>query len=70
MPRWIPVLYALFAAACVAALVWPVYPWVAARVDARVLGLPFPILWHVLWIGAAFLALLAFDRAARRGGPW
>lgn len=44
--------------ACLAALIWPGYAWVAASplAQARPLGLPFVLLWHVGWVLATFAA--------------
>jgi len=63
-PRTAARLYALFALVCVAALTWPVYPWLEAAVDARPLGLPFAMAWHVFWVAASFVALATYDRIA------
>ena len=66
-PRSAARLYALFALACVAALTWPLYPWLDAAVDARPFGLPFGLAWHVGWVAASFVALAAYDRAVHGG---
>ena len=63
MPRLPHVLYALYVLVCLAALVWPVYAWVAGdRIEPRVFGLPFAFAWNVLWVCLSFAALLAYDR--------
>ena len=31
------------------------------------LGIPFSLLWNILWIGLGCLALLVYDLTARRG---
>jgi len=51
------------AALCLAALTWPVYPWICERVEARPLGLPFPFAWHVFWVLSSFVVLALADRA-------
>lgn len=60
------VLFALFVATALSALVWPVYAWAGDRIEPRVLGLPFAFAWHVLWVVASFFALLLYDRAVQR----
>ncbi|MEM9458508.1 MAG: hypothetical protein AAGF11_30300 [Myxococcota bacterium] len=42
-----------------AALVWPVYPWLGNRVEPRVAGLPWSLVYVLLVIAANFLVLLA-----------
>lgn len=54
------VLFALFCAVCLLALVWPGYPLVGNRIQPLVLGLPFSLFWNVLWILLTFAALLAY----------
>lgn len=41
-----------------AALVWPVYPWLGNRVEPRVAGLPWSLVYVLLVIAANFLVLL------------
>ena len=60
------VLYGSYVVLCLAALVWPVYAWVGERIELRVLGLPFPMVWAIFWVLASFVALLLYDRATRR----
>ena len=70
VPRRAALAYAAFAAVCAAALVWPVYPWVAERAPVLVLGMPFGLVWNLGWLVAGFVALLAYHRTvhgAERG---
>ena len=48
---------------CICALTWPVYPAVAGAAGDLVLGVPFALVWHVLWIFATFAALFLYERA-------
>lgn len=60
-------LYAAFACLCASALVWPIYGWVGAASEPRLLGLPPAFAWNVGWVLAAFLALLTYDRGKSAG---
>ncbi len=63
-------LLAAYVLVCLAAITWPVYPWVAERfTGGRVLGLPFAFAWNVLWVFASFTALLLYHRARGRTRP-
>ncbi len=64
------VLYGVFTVLCLTALVWPVYPWISSRVEARPFGLPFPFAWNILWVVLSFFALFLYDRSNRRGERW
>lgn len=55
-------LFVAFSLACAVALVWPVYPWAAARVP-MLFGLPGFFAWPVLVLAATFGALLALYRS-------
>jgi hypothetical protein len=55
-------LFLAFYLACAVALVWPVYPWAAARVPA-LFGLPGFFVWPVLVLAAMFVALVALYRS-------
>ncbi len=59
-PHYVLLVHALL---CLTALTWPVYPWLAERVDLRPLGIPFPFAWHVFWILATFFVVGGVDRA-------
>jgi hypothetical protein len=64
-------LFLLFFLAAAACLVWPVYPWAAARLPA-LLGLPGFFAWPVVVLAAVFVALVVLYRAEgaerERGG--
>ena len=53
-------LLALYAVVCALALVWPVYPWVAARAPVLLLGLPFALLWNAGWILLTSVVVAAY----------
>ena len=53
--------------AAAAALVWPVYPWAAARLPP-VFGLPGFFAWPALVLAAVFAALVALYRSERAEG--
>lgn len=49
-------------AVSVAALVWPIYPWLGNHIEPRVLGLPWSLVWVLLVITANFLVLALLYR--------
>lgn len=59
------VLFALFCAVCLVAVIWPGY-LLANRITPEILGLPFSLAWNVLWVALSFVALLAYH-ATRPG---
>jgi hypothetical protein len=66
-PVWPHVALALYVLAALASLTWPVYDLVTrARVDERVLGLPFCMAWVAGWALASFAALGAYLLATER----
>ena len=46
----------------VAALVWPIYPWLGNHIEPRVLGLPWLLVWVLLVILSNFLVLALLYR--------
>jgi hypothetical protein len=52
----------LYFALSTAALVWPIYPWLGNRIDPRVLGLPFSLVWVLAIIASNFCVLLVLYR--------
>jgi TRAP-type C4-dicarboxylate transport system permease small subunit len=64
--RWLDALFALHCAATLIALVWPVYAWAGARIEPRLLGLPFSMAWIVLWILLTFAALVLYELLGER----
>lgn len=55
----------LYVTVCALCLVWPGYQLIGARVEPRVLGVPFALFWHALWMAATFVVLVLFHRARR-----
>lgn len=53
------VLYFALATAC---LVWPIYPWLGNRIEPRVMGLPFSLVWILAIISSNFVVLLVLYR--------
>jgi membrane-bound metal-dependent hydrolase YbcI (DUF457 family) len=45
-----------------AALVWPLYPWLGNRIEPRVLGLPFSLVWILVIIASNFCVLALLYR--------
>lgn len=64
--RWLDALFALHCAATLIALVWPAYAWAGARIEPRLLGLPFSMAWIVLWIALTFAALVLYELLGER----
>lgn len=60
------VLFGIYVVVCLAALIWPGYPLLGARVEPRILGLPFAFAYTIGWILATFTALVLFHRAVSR----
>lgn len=52
----------LYFALATAALVWPVYPWLGNRIEPRVLGLPFSLVWILVIITSNFCVLVLLYR--------
>ena len=44
-------------------LIWPGYAWLGARVEPFVFGLPFAFAWHIFWVLATCIVLIAFHRS-------
>ena len=60
------VAFALYCALALAALIWPVYAWAGAKIEPRILGLPFSMGWVVLWIVLTFGVLIAYETLGER----
>jgi hypothetical protein len=56
--RW-ALLYFVIATA---ALVWPIYPWLGNRIEPRVMGLPFSLVWILVIITSNFCVLALLYR--------
>lgn len=52
----------LYFVVATAALVWPVYPWLGNRIEPRVGGLPFSLIWILGIITCNFCVLLVLYR--------
>jgi hypothetical protein len=57
-------LFLAFFLAAAAALVWPVYPWAAAKLPA-LFGLPGFFAWPIVVLAAVFAALVLLYRSER-----
>lgn len=60
--KWVTRLALLYFVLATAALVWPIYPAVANRIEPRVLGLPFSLVWVLAVIASNFLVLVVLYR--------
>lgn len=58
--RWPHVALGLYSAACLAALVWPVYDRAANHVEPYVFGLPFNFAWVAGLAMLTFLVLVGY----------
>lgn len=58
-------LLAAFCALCLAAVAGPDYLGVGNRVDPRVLGLPFSLVWNLIWVALSFGALGLYHLTGR-----
>ena len=61
--------YFLFAAYCVVCLlasIWPGFAYLGARIEPRVLGLPFSFAWVIGWVLLTFVVLIFFYRAVSK----
>ncbi|KIG15627.1 hypothetical protein DB30_05375 [Enhygromyxa salina] len=56
--KWALRLSVLYFALSAAALVWPIYPWLGNRIEPRVFGLPFSLIWVLGVILCNFAVLL------------
>lgn len=52
----------LYFALATASLVWPIYPWFGNRIEPRVLGLPWSLVWVLIVIACNFAVLLVLFR--------
>jgi hypothetical protein len=59
---WATRLALLYFVLATAALVWPVYPWLGNRIEPRVLGLPFSLIWVLAIITSNFCVLVLLYR--------
>lgn len=59
---WATRLAAAYFVLATAALVWPIYPWLGNRIEPRVFGLPFSLVWVLGIISSNFCVLLILYR--------
>jgi hypothetical protein len=59
--------FGLFAFVCLLAVGWPGYELFGNQIRPLVLGLPFSIVWNLIWVTLSFVALLVYDLT--RPGP-
>lgn len=52
----------LYFAVSTVALVWPIYPWLGNRIEPRVWGLPFSLIWVLGIITSNFCVLALLYR--------
>ena len=60
------VLFGTYLAVALLAVTWPGFAWLGARIEPRVLGLPFCFAWTVAWVLATFVAMVLFHLAVSR----
>ncbi len=60
------VLFGLYLAVCLLAVVWPGQAYIGGRIEPFVLGLPFSFAWTIMWVIATFVALVLYHMALQR----
>ncbi len=60
-PRIRHVLLGLYVVLCLGSQTWPGYAWFGARIEPRILGAPFSLVWVIGWVLATFLVLVVYD---------
>jgi hypothetical protein len=60
--RWATRLSLLYFVLATALLIWPIYPWLGNRIEPRLWGLPFSLVWVLGVITANFVILLVLYR--------
>ncbi len=63
---WLDLAFVLYCATALCALTWPAYAWAGARIEPRILGLPFSMAWVVAWIVLTFAALVLYELLGER----
>jgi len=64
--RALDLCFALYCALVAVALTWPVYAWAGAKIEPRILGLPFSMGWVILWIVLTLAVLIAYELLGER----
>jgi TRAP-type C4-dicarboxylate transport system permease small subunit len=64
--RALDVAFGAYCLVALAALTWPVYAWAGARIEPRIVGLPFSMGWVILWIVLTFAVLVAYEALGER----
>ena len=59
---WATRLALLYFSLATAALIWPLYPWLANSIEPRVMGLPFSLVWVLGVIVSNFGVLVLLYR--------
>ncbi|MEL7370158.1 MAG: hypothetical protein AAFN74_14665 [Myxococcota bacterium] len=53
-------LFATFVVICLLAVTAPGYAWLGAHIEPMTLGLPWSLVWNILWVALSFTALLVY----------
>ena len=61
--RW----FIIFAVFIALVMIFPIFG-LANRVEPRVLGVPFSMIWVIFWIGVEFVVLVAFFLSEEKRG--
>jgi len=64
--RALDVAFGVYCLCALAALTWPVYAWAGARIEPRLLGLPFSMGWVILWIVLTLVVLVSYEALGER----
>jgi hypothetical protein len=55
------VLYGLWVVVCLCMLCWPGYAWFGSRIEPYVLGVPFSMIWVIVWVLMSAVVLGLYD---------
>jgi len=61
-------LFTTYCVVCLLASIWPGFALLGARIEPRVLGLPFSFAWVIGWVLLTFVVLILFYRTVSRRG--
>ncbi|MBT06051.1 MAG: hypothetical protein CMM32_03935 [Rhodospirillaceae bacterium] len=59
--------FIIFAVFIALVMIFPIFG-LANRVEPRVLGMPFSMIWVIFWIGVEFVVLVAFFLSEEKRG--